>query len=141
MVSRRFTVIQADGATAVDAVVDAGQATVRFSAAAVEHSLGWQRKAEGLCRDDVCIPSRRLAGVEHSDGMIDLAALAALLGRPVAIDVDAGAAFVGVGAPERATRLARFDAPDFTLPDLDGRLHSLSEHRGKKVFLATWASW
>ena len=32
-------------------------------------------------------------------------------------------------------------APDFTLPDLEGRLHSLSEHRGKKVLLVTWASW
>ena len=32
-------------------------------------------------------------------------------------------------------------APDFTLPDLDGKLHSFSELRGKKVFLATWASW
>jgi peroxiredoxin len=33
------------------------------------------------------------------------------------------------------------DAPDFTLPDLTGAEHALSEHRGKKVLLATWASW
>jgi hypothetical protein len=141
MTSRRFTVIQADGATEVDAIADPHHATVRLSAAAVAQSLGWQRKAEGLCRGDVCIPSRRLAGVEDADGLIDLAALASLLARPVAIDVDAGAAFVGVAAPDRAAHLARFDAPDFTLPDLDGRRHALSEHRGKKVFLATWASW
>ena len=32
-------------------------------------------------------------------------------------------------------------APDFTLPDLDGSPHSLSSYRGRKVFLATWASW
>jgi peroxiredoxin len=32
-------------------------------------------------------------------------------------------------------------APDFTLPDLDGRMHSLSDYRGKKVFLLAWASW
>ena len=32
-------------------------------------------------------------------------------------------------------------APDFALPDLAGELHTLSEHRGKKVLLATWASW
>ena len=32
-------------------------------------------------------------------------------------------------------------APDFALPDLDGRVHRLSDFRGRKVFLATWASW
>ncbi|TAK76433.1 MAG: redoxin domain-containing protein [Dehalococcoidia bacterium] len=33
------------------------------------------------------------------------------------------------------------DAPDFELPDLDGRMHRLSDRRGKKVVLALWASW
>ena len=138
---QKFTVIQADGAVQIDAEVDGPRATVRLPADAVQQSLGWQRKTEGLCHGDVCIPSRSLAGVEGDDGLYDLTRLAALLERPCAIDIDAGAAFVGVGAHDRAARLALFEAPDFTLPDLDGRLHSLAEHRGKKVFLATWASW
>jgi peroxiredoxin len=33
------------------------------------------------------------------------------------------------------------EAPDFTLPDVSGTPHSLSDYRGKKVLLATWASW
>ena len=141
MTTRRFTVIQADGAVQVDATIDASGATVRMPADAVQQSLGWERKAEGLCRDEVCIPTRSLVGVEGDDGMFDLARLAALLERPCAIDIDGAAAFVGVGASQRAARLTRFEAPDFTLPDLDGTLHSLADHRGKKVFLATWASW
>ena len=32
-------------------------------------------------------------------------------------------------------------APDFCLPDLDGKLHRLSDYRGKKVFLFHFASW
>ena len=32
-------------------------------------------------------------------------------------------------------------APDFALPDLSGRVHRLSDYRGQKVFLTTWASW
>jgi peroxiredoxin len=32
-------------------------------------------------------------------------------------------------------------APDFRLPDLDGKLHSLSDYRGKKVLLYCWSSW
>jgi hypothetical protein len=136
-----FTVIQGDGAVRVAAVVDADARSIRLSADAVRSCLGWERKDEGLCRDDVCIPARRLEGVEDEEGHFELSRLAALLGRPLAFDIDASAAFVGVAAPERSALLARFEAPDFTLPDLDGRLHSLSDHRGKKVFLATWASW
>ena len=32
-------------------------------------------------------------------------------------------------------------APAFTLPDLDGKPHSLSDYRGKKVLLVAYASW
>ncbi|MEO5839844.1 MAG: hypothetical protein ABIQ73_15850 [Acidimicrobiales bacterium] len=141
MGTHQFTVIQADGAVPVDAEVDAQHGTVRLGAEAVQQSLGWERKDQGLCRDDVCIPTRSLAGIEDDDGRFDLTRLAELLGRPLAVDLEADAAFVGVGAADRAATLARFEAPDFTLPDIDGRLHSLAQHRGKKVFLATWASW
>ena len=137
----RFTVIQAEGAVPVDAVVDTEHATVRLNSEAVQQCLGWERKPDGLCRGDVCIPSRALTGVEDDDGLFELSRLVALLARPIAIDTEADAAFVGVAAPDRAATLARFEAPDFTLPDLEGRLHSLADHRGKKVFLATWASW
>jgi hypothetical protein len=27
------------------------------------------------------------------------------------------------------------------LPDLDGKMHRLSDYRGQKVFLLAWASW
>ena len=32
-------------------------------------------------------------------------------------------------------------APNFTLPDLNGKPHTLADFRGKKVLLVTWASW
>jgi hypothetical protein len=136
-----FTVIQADGALQIDATVDEKAATVGLSADAVRRCLGWERKDEGLCRDDVCIPTRRLADIERDDGRFDLAGLTSLLARPLAVDVAARAAFIGVSAPTRTAQLTSFEAPDFTLPDLDGRIHTLSSQRGKKVFLATWASW
>ena len=33
------------------------------------------------------------------------------------------------------------EAPDFTLPSLDGSEVRLSDYRGKKVVLFMWASW
>jgi peroxiredoxin len=44
-------------------------------------------------------------------------------------------------AGERTAALACLEAPDFVLPDLAGRVHRLSDYRGKKVLLVTWASW
>jgi len=62
-------------------------------------------------------------------------------GRPVALDEAERVAYLGVSAGERGGRLASLEAPDFTLPDLEGRLHSLSDHRGAKVFLVAYGSW
>ena len=61
--------------------------------------------------------------------------------RPLALDVDERAAYLGASAAERGAQLATLQAPDFTLPDLSGRLHSLSDYRGKKVLLVAYASW
>ena len=32
-------------------------------------------------------------------------------------------------------------APDFAVPDRKGRVVHLSDFRGRKVFVVTWASW
>jgi hypothetical protein len=71
----------------------------------------------------------------------ELAEVAARLDRPLAVDPQEGAAFLGVSARVRAARLLSLEAPDFTLPDLDVRPHTLAEHRGTKVFLVAYASW
>ncbi|HBZ72119.1 MAG TPA: hypothetical protein DEP35_21275 [Deltaproteobacteria bacterium] len=57
------------------------------------------------------------------------------------MDTEERVAVLGASPTERAERLASLQAPDFTLPDLAGKLHSLSEQRGKKVLLIAYASW
>ena len=63
------------------------------------------------------------------------------LGRPVLRDSAATTWMIGESAADRSRGLESLEAPDFTLPDIEGKLHSLSDFRGKKVFLSTWASW
>jgi CRP-like cAMP-binding protein len=86
------------------------------------------------------IDGGRAIDVDEADG-IARATKAGASGRPVAIDREERAAYLGVSAAERAKALSSLEAPDFTLPDLDGRLHTLPAHRGKKVLLVAYASW
>jgi hypothetical protein len=113
---------------------------VLLPAASVREAFGFELKPEGLCRGELCVPVRDRAALVDGDA-IDLAALARVLGRPLACDVAERTAVLGVSADERARRLASLEAPDFTLPDLTGKQHSLSQHRGKKVLLIAYASW
>jgi len=46
-----------------------------------------------------------------------------------------------MAAPSSHERPFGWRAADFALPDPTGRLHRLSDYRGKKVLLVTWASW
>src|SRR3989454_7428847 len=78
--------------------------------------------------------------VAYGDG-VERAGHAQRTGRPVALDLDERAAYLGVPASARAAALASLEAPDFTLPGLDGRPHTLSAHSGTKVLLVAYASW
>ena len=133
-----FVLLDVGNPTEVEATVD--QDGVSIDAAGVEAALGWELKPEGLCRDDVCIP---VAGHPEliSDGAMQLPALADLLGRPLAMSLEEGVAYLGPPLALYDQTVGALEAPNFTLPDLDGHLHSLSEHRGSKVLLAAWASW
>jgi hypothetical protein len=112
---------------------------VLLGGADLERATGWARKPQGLCRDDVCVPVR--TPDLDVDGGVDLAAFATALGRPLALDTGEKAAFLAASPAQRADALTATVAPDFRLPDLDGREHTLAEHRGRKVLLVVYASW
>jgi hypothetical protein len=109
-----------------------------MSAADAETVTGWTLKPEGMCRDESCVP---LPASAVEGGEVDVEAFWQKLGGPV-IPAEGGAVWsLGTPADEHNARLDGLEAPDFMLPDVDGTLRSLSQLRGKKVFLATWASW
>jgi len=133
-----FELIDAGTLHAVEATLANGR--VFLSAAELERATGWAVKPEGLCRDAVCVPVRDRAALVSAAG-VDLAGFAAALGRPLALDLAEGVAALGTAAADRGAALASLAAPDFSLPDLAGRQHTLSAQRGKKALLIAYASW
>jgi hypothetical protein len=108
----------------------------------LERVSGWTFKPEGFCKGEVCVPVPPSRTAEFVSGQsCNLAALAGLLGQPVVADTVNHAWCIGEASAERRRALQSLEAPDFTLPDLSGRMHSLSDYRGKRVFLVSWASW
>jgi len=105
---------------------------------------GWELKPEGLCRDTLCVPVPPAAAWVRGRGAdvrVDLTGLSRHMGQPVAASPEHAVWSIGLAAEDAADRLRSLEAPDFTLPDLSGRMHTLSAYRGRKVFLLAWASW
>ena len=124
--------------TTVEATWDDARPVVAVEA--LPDLVGWELKAEGLCRADACVPLSDRAIIEQPGGG-DLLAAAAAWGRPAVVDVDA--ALVAVGEPTTERHQAVYDriAPNFTLPDLDGMPCSRSAWSGRKRLLVVFASW
>jgi hypothetical protein len=107
---------------------------------------GWRLKPEGVCKDEACVPvpdARRAALIrEGSAGaLFNLTEFARWIQQPFTHDEKNAVWYFGPPSWDWKDRLASRQAPDFSLPDLEGHVHTLSELRGKKVLLLLWASW
>ena len=113
-----------------------------LDAEAIAAATGWAWKPAGLCHGDVCVslPPALKDDLVRA-GRLNIAAMWRRSGQPVVHDAARRTWVLGSGAAQRGAALATLQAPDFELPDLSGRMHRLSQYRGRKVFLATWASW
>ena len=103
-------------------------------------------KPQGVCRDELCFPLPRNRKAEFiskqgATTWFNLSEFAKLIRQPVITDQKNSVWYFGARAAEQNGYLASLEAPNFTLPDLNGRVHSLADFRGKKVLLVTWASW
>jgi hypothetical protein len=109
----------------------------------LERATGWKLTADGFCRGALCIPipPGREAEFTRPDGSVNFAALARQRGQTLVHDDGGSVWALDASTAARSATRTSLQAPDFTLPDLNGHLHSLQEHRGKKVLLASWASW
>jgi hypothetical protein len=107
-----------------------------------ERATGWSLKPQGFCRGDICVPVPAGRTTEFVSGdKVNASAFWRRMNNPVVHDATGEVWVLGPSATDRSTSLQSLEAPDFTLPDLAEIEHTLSEQRGKKVLLATWASW
>jgi hypothetical protein len=130
--------IISDEARTVEAAISDGR--LLLAPERLADAIGWELKPQGLCRDDMCVPVRDPASLFVGKDL-DLAAVAAALGRISVVDAESGIAAVAMDAGGRHGALDSLRAPSFALDDLDGRSHRLEEWRGRKRLLVAFASW
>ncbi len=114
--------------------------------AELTRATGFVVKPQGVCRNELCfpLPKQRKGDFLVQRGKVpwfNLSEFARLVNQPVAHDEELAVWCFGRRPEAQNGYLATLEAPNFTLPDMSGKLHSLSDFRGKKVLLITWASW
>jgi hypothetical protein len=97
---------------------------------------GWHVQPQGLCRGDVCIPIPEDSLQGHG---LDLTRVADALRMPLVHDSAVG--LWAMGPPAAGHVLESAQAPDLTLPTVQGAPFELRSLRGRKVLLVVWASW
>lgn len=98
----------------------------------------FELKPQGACREDICIPIPRT--MMRGDSF-NLTAFAQRAGQRVVSDPPARVWSFGEMPVVRGSFLENRIAPDFAVPDRKGRITRLSQFRGQKVLVVTWASW
>jgi hypothetical protein len=142
---RRVTIIYDEKATEVGASVLESK-DIWLSKKDLALATRFVVKPQGVCRDELCfpLPKKRKAHFLNRQGKTEwfnLSEFAKLIKQPTAFDEKQGVYYFGPRADAQNAHLNSLEAPDFTLPDMNGKLHSLRQYRGKKVLLVTWASW
>jgi hypothetical protein len=100
-----------------------------------QNGTGWEIKPEGACKGDVCIPLPDRTGDD-----IDVTAVCNAMQLPLVEEPARGLWAIG---PEYigGRALVTAEAPELSLPGLDGKMFNLSSLRGQKVLVYAWAPY
>ncbi len=153
----RRTFLLATGAAAVSQAAPDTSATVLYGDNAVkldrtkpdskdlwirkadlERINGFELKPQGACRNEMCIPVTKAMSQGE---WFNLTAFAHKVNQTYLNDPAARVwSFGEIPALTGNYTTARI-APDFAVPDRKGKTVHLSDFRGKKALVVTWASW
>ncbi len=112
----------------------------------LKRTTGFVVKPQGVCREELCVPLPKQKRNDYltKRGAVtwfNLSAFARLMNQPFAHDAQLATWYFGPREEKQNRYVGSLEAPNFTLPDMNGTMHSLADFRGKKVLLMTWASW
>jgi len=136
--TRRATVLYDDRRAPLDRFDLDGAGALWIPKGDLPRVNGFEIKPEGACREDLCIP----IPTDMTRGeFFNVTAFARRVGQAVVYDPDSSIWSFGEIPVLRAGFLESRMAPDFAVPNRAGRVVRLSDSRGKKVLVVTWASW
>ncbi len=116
-----------------------------IKAAELKAATGFELKKSGVCYDplNICIPLLE-NGFVQSDAAgqwLNMSKVAAKLGQACVANENQTVWSLGLIPEIRKAMLASAIAPDFEIEDIHGDIVRLSDLRGKKVLIVTWATW
>ncbi len=106
----------------------------------------FELKPEGACYEDICVPVTQSEDSDifvrrQGEAWFNVTELADRLQQPYVVDHASQTFSFGAVPVTRARFTEQAQAPDFSLKDREGKSVSLSDFKGKKIMLLTWASW
>jgi hypothetical protein len=110
--------------------------TLELSPEEFHQRSGWELRPEGACKGDVCVP---LPPGAWRPSRVDVPAVAAALGMPLADDPTFGVWALGPRAGARVLQSAVM--PELKLADFEGNVVDVAPRPRRKMLLVAWASW
>ena len=106
----------------------------------------FELKPEGACLDELCVPvlqdrDSEMFVTRAGQSWFNVTELAHKLEQAYVADHDHRVWSFGEIPVTRTRFLRSAMAPDFALPNREGDVVRLTDFRGKKVLIVTWASW
>jgi len=108
-------------------------------------ATGFSLKESGACYDplNICIPlsEEGFTQIKSNQKWLNISKLSKRLDQACISNEDQSLWSLGLIPESRKAMLSSSIAPDFEIEDMNGATIRLSDFRGKKVLLVTWATW
>ncbi len=139
-----MVVLANDKSTKVTALKK-GSDTLWIRADELKAATGFDLKKSGACYDplNICIPLLEdgFTQMEEGNQWLNVTKLSKRLEQACVVNEDKTVWSLGLIPEVRKAMLATAIAPDFEIEDINGDTFRLSDLRGKKVLIVTWATW